>query len=154
LSATTGGSLGSPARSYGGQATQSQGFSLSPYLIRADITYLRQDFSLLQDVRESEIVTQNRFDFLVRMRPANAKEEAQSQAGSAPTAYPQREAVLWALRELTGKDAGSKTEDWVKLFPRAALNAEAEQLTAKLVKSKGAKQTELVNHFRDQEGVI
>ncbi len=60
---------------------------------------------------------------------------------------------MWALRELSGKDAGSKTEEWVKLFPRAELDTEAAQLSTKLVKAKGAKQTQLLAKFKDQEGV-
>ena len=70
------------------------------------------------------------------------------------SSYPQREAVLWALQELTGKDVGAAFDDWVKLFPRAELDVEAARLSAKLTKVKGAKQTQLLTQYKDQEGVV
>ena len=61
-----------------------------------------------------------RFDFLIRRRPLTAVQAAellhrkQREIGR----NPQREAVLFALRELTGKDLGSKTEKWLRgLWP-------------------------------------
>jgi hypothetical protein len=37
---------------------------------------------------------------------------------SGSAAYPQQQAVLWALRELTGKDAGERAEDWHRALTR------------------------------------
>jgi hypothetical protein len=47
-----------------------------------------------------------RFDFMVRTRPA-AQDEKPFAAGS-----PQRQAVKRALRSLTGKDFGGRAADW------------------------------------------
>jgi hypothetical protein len=88
-------------------------------VIRADVTYLRQDFSVMQRVTNPQRwPSWQRFDYLVRQRPLTAAEAArwtvaktteyEAQRGS----YPQREAVLFALRDLTGMDAGKSSLGW------------------------------------------
>jgi len=89
--------------------------------VRADITYLRQDFSLMQRVAKPEKWPEwQRFDYLVRMRELTADEIAAHQkklkGKPAAPSYPQREAVLFALRELTGSDAGETSADWYELL--------------------------------------
>jgi HEAT repeat protein len=80
--------------------------------VRADVTYLKQDFSVVQPVADpGKWPRLQRFDYLVRKRELNA-EEAARRTQDRPTSYPQREAVLWALRELTGEDVGDQSEDW------------------------------------------
>jgi hypothetical protein len=65
-----------------------------PLLVRGDVTFLRQDFSVLHD--------DERFDYLVRIRPLRTKELEELQATrKGESSHPQREAVLFALRELT-----------------------------------------------------
>lgn len=67
--------------------------------VRADITYLRQDFSLIQRVEDAAPWPEKqRFDFLVRERDATAEDLIR--LALEQTTYPQREAVLWALKEL------------------------------------------------------
>jgi hypothetical protein len=90
--------------------------------VRAEVTYLRQDFSVTQPVEAADPwPTQQRFDYLVSERPVNArdqiredtaKEGDESRPGPAASSYPQRESVLFALRALTGKDLGTTSEDW------------------------------------------
>jgi hypothetical protein len=104
--------------------------------VRADITYIKQDFSVLQftgysplaDFREylekpsdndppkaSHWPSMQRFDYMVRLRPItedeagrlSAEKETEDEGG-----YSQRRAVLWALCELTGENLGSRSEDW------------------------------------------
>jgi hypothetical protein len=89
--------------------------------VRAEVTYLRQDFSVTQPVEGADPwPTQQRFDYLVVTRPVQAplpsrryrtEKTRVAMRGSVP-AYPQRESVLFALRELTGKDAGTTSESW------------------------------------------
>jgi hypothetical protein len=84
--------------------------------VRADITYLKQDFSVMQEVKEPDGWPYlQRFDYLVRTRRLSGEEVAalppRADDGKAPT-YPQREAVLFALRELTGADPGDSAADW------------------------------------------
>jgi hypothetical protein len=87
--------------------------------VRADVTYLRQDFSVMQPVAGARPWPPvQRFDYLVRQRPLTAAKAAQW-AVTKPTdtetprgSYPQREAVLFALRELTGMDAGKSSLGW------------------------------------------
>jgi hypothetical protein len=84
--------------------------------VRADVTYLRPDFSLKQAVADPEPWPANqRYDYLIRMRaltPAEARRwDHGAKLPEAKTAnYPQRQAVLFALRQLTGKDASVAAE--------------------------------------------
>jgi HEAT repeat protein len=128
----------------------------SPLWLRADVTYLRQDFSVHDTVGSAGANPglDHRFDYLVRTRICKRQERDQLTGKPPQSTYPQREAVVWALRQLTGKDAGSMAEDWAKLFPRAELDVEAAQLSAKLARAKGAKQAQLLAKFKDQEGVV
>lgn len=83
--------------------------------LRADVTYLRQDFSLVHDLDETPSRTNlQRFDYLVRTREATFAEQLLSDGVSSPpsASYAQREAVLFALRELTGQDLGPDSKDW------------------------------------------
>jgi hypothetical protein len=81
-------------------------------IVRADITFIKQDFSVLQRVSDpNKWPDMQRFDFFVRSRPLTAIEvEAQEKTvasrppTSEPAYYPQREAVAWALAELKKND--------------------------------------------------
>src|SRR5262249_44339693 len=73
--------------------------------VRADVTYLRQDFSLLQEVPEAAPwPARQRFDFLVRERVLTEEEGQAYQAafGGPEERSPYRQAARSALRELTG----------------------------------------------------
>ena len=56
-----------------------------------------------------------RYDYLVRTRHATLPELTQVKKSES---YPQRESVLFALRELTGKDAGTTARDWQRELHR------------------------------------
>jgi hypothetical protein len=86
--------------------------------VRIDVTYLRQDFSVYQSVEDAKPWPEmQRFDFLVRERVLTAeaadayrkKLDDDSTPGQ-PTPY--QKAVLFALRGLTGADAGPDAEAW------------------------------------------
>jgi hypothetical protein len=87
--------------------------------VRADVTYLKQDFSAMQLVEDhGPWPAWQRFDYLVREReltpleiPLNEPGEATCEAASGAS-YPQREAVLYALRRLRGRDVGETFEAW------------------------------------------
>jgi hypothetical protein len=73
--------------------------------IRADVTYLRQDFSVTLPVEDSGPWPKaQRFDFLVRTRVLHDSEAAALR--DRPPLSPQHQAALAALRELTGADFG------------------------------------------------
>ena len=82
-----------PDRNYGGDPHGS--------FVRADMVYLRQDFSLTMPVGGEDCQNnwpkEQRFDFFVFDRPITSEEAAKFQP--APT-YPQREAVRYALTKL------------------------------------------------------
>ncbi|HWG41323.1 MAG TPA: HEAT repeat domain-containing protein [Gemmataceae bacterium] len=79
--------------------------------VRADITFLRQDFSVnLPVMAATPWPNEQRFDFVTRVRPVKADE--MPEITQKPTGQLQREAVLYALRGLTGKDGGDSTAKW------------------------------------------
>ena len=89
--------------------------------VRADTTFLKQDFSLMQPVANAGKWPGNqRFDYLVRARPLNPAEirsfQALEKSGKITADYPQKEAVLFALRAMTGRDEGSSYEGWAPLL--------------------------------------
>jgi cell division protein FtsN len=86
---------------------------------RANTTFLRQDFSVVQPVTDNGKWPANqRYDYLVRTRKLNSNEVSQFRqleaGGKLPKSYPQRDAVLTALRQLTNVDAGDSYEEWAK----------------------------------------
>jgi hypothetical protein len=70
--------------------------------VRADVTYLKQDFSARQPVANHGAWPEvQRFDFLVRVRRATENEVYMARLRErTEEGYPQRDAVLFALREL------------------------------------------------------
>jgi hypothetical protein len=98
--------------------------------VRADVTYLRQDFSVPQTVGNRDPNKKRadddpwpavqRFDFLVQVRPLTRAETADlgKRSGKLQPGAEQRRAILFALRELTGKDFGPSAARW-KQFLRA-----------------------------------
>jgi hypothetical protein len=101
----------------------SQGYqnSVPEILVRIDVTYLRQDFSVLQAVEDANPWPEmQRFDYLVRTRTLDEDEAkvyrdklGKTQRGQQS---PYQRAVLYALRELTGKDAEPTPDAWRKLL--------------------------------------
>jgi hypothetical protein len=95
--------------------------------VRADVTYLKQDFSAAQPVRDHGVWPEKqRHDYLIRLRELTAPELARLRNAPKPEAgrvasYPQREAVLFALRKLSGRDAGTSAADWRKALAQVKL---------------------------------
>jgi hypothetical protein len=85
-------------------------------IVRVDETYLRQDFSMMQAVEERGAWPKmQRFDYLVRTRPATAEEVQASQHSrqwSDEVLSPHRRAVLYALSRLTCTYVGPNASDW------------------------------------------
>jgi len=103
--------------------TPSQGYGSSQQdiLVRIDVTYLRQDFSLLQRVKEAQPWPEmQRFDFLVRSRVLSEAEAAANRAElkkrEANGQAPYRHAAHVALRELTGRDAPPSAAAWRRVL--------------------------------------
>jgi hypothetical protein len=132
-----------------------------PLLIRGDITFLRQDFTVRQPVgtvrplQGTNAVRRQRFDYVLRTRILSRKqfEVLEKMVADRPS-YPQRDAVLFALRELTGKDAGPTTEAWVQLFPNAETDVEAARLSRQLLKLDGTEREILLAKCRDGKGIV
>jgi hypothetical protein len=129
-----------------------------PLTVRADITYLRQDFSVSQPVRQAGAVLpqDRRFDYVVRFRPLNEKQQTEwkSRADKQPDSYDQREAVLFALRDLTGQDAGNSTEAWEKLYPSSDLDRQASELAAELINAPDYRKAAVLNKLKETKGAL
>lgn len=94
--------------------------------VRADVTYLRQDFSVPQPVSNPGAwPTSQRFDYMVRNRTLSSNEivtfkfqqtlrerDLRELARKEEPRCEQRDAVLFALRELTGVNVGSSSARW------------------------------------------
>jgi hypothetical protein len=97
------------------------GSNLPDLVVRADVTYLRQDFSRRMRVKDAGTWPETqRFDFVVRTREVSEKEAAAYRAwrGQQGAGYlsPNHQAALEALRALTGRDAGPTAQAWRKLL--------------------------------------
>lgn len=92
--------------------------------VRADSTYIKQDFSLTEAVKDAAPwPDKQRFDYFVRQRKLSKLESELLSANQQDdqwtqhrASYPQREAVLYALRELTGRDEGNRSADWKRYY--------------------------------------
>jgi HEAT repeat protein len=134
----------------GGSYSRSSGSKLGPLYVRADTTFFRQDFSLTELIADpSTGIQKPRSDFLLRTRPGREEDLAGQRS-----VYPQREAVLWALRLLTGKDPGSETDAWVALYPRAEFEADATALADELLKASGSRREKLLTRLREGEDAV
>ncbi len=88
--------------------------------VRADVTYLRQDFSMTTSVKDpGPWPERQRFDFLTRERPARKGETGPSPGITTP----HQKAILHALTSLTGKDHGPDADAWRKLYLGRELHA-------------------------------
>src|SRR5262249_7296481 len=80
------------------------------------VTYLKQDFSVPLAVKNPGVWPGvQRFDFLVRERPATAKELAEAKKPEAVSTE-HHKPLFFALRELTGKDPGPTADDGRRVF--------------------------------------
>jgi HEAT repeat protein len=133
---------------------QGGGVSLGPLYVRADITFLRQDFSISELTAEPGVagLQKPRFDFMVRVRPAREDELQKRSADSGQ--YEQRDAVLWALRELTGKDPGPAAADWLALYPMAEFDVDSTKMANQLVAAHGTAKDPLLARLRDGKGAV
>ncbi len=85
--------------------------------VRAETTYIRQDFSVMHRLENQEPWPDvQRFDYFVRTRQATPDEvrdfTARCEPQCEPPSYPQRKAILFALRRLTGVDLGDGAAAW------------------------------------------
>jgi hypothetical protein len=121
----------------------SRGSVLTSTFVRADITFLRQDFSVLQPVPNHGRLwpEEQRYDYLVRLRPLSPEEllSWQEKVKDFRSAQPQREALLFALRELTGEDLGASPAAWKRYY---------SPITGRRLE-KPLEPTEQLQHLRD-----
>jgi hypothetical protein len=129
--------------------------SVAPFTVRGDITYLRQDFSIQQPVRvePANLSVDLRFDYIVRFRPLTEKQTREWKAqAKRPDTYEQREAVLFALRELTGQDAGASAEAWEKLFPTSEAESRIAELAGALLNASDYKKVAVIKKLQEAKG--
>ena len=108
------GAVPSPGQPLPAPVTTPQYYERGGSFVHADVTYLRQDFSVMQTVENpGKWPSNQRYDYLVRLRRLTPQEVklAAKLKKDVPLAR-LREPVLFALRELTGKDLGTESEKW------------------------------------------
>ncbi len=115
------GAVPSPGKPLPAPATTPQYYETGDHFVRADITYLRQDFSVMQPVANPGVWPDfQRFDYLIRLRHPKSSDytttERKTKLGEEA-----REAVLFALRELTGRDAGATAASWQAALGKTAI---------------------------------
>jgi hypothetical protein len=102
--------------------------------IRADITFIQQDFSVMQPVAQpGKWPGQQRFDFLTRVRPLMNKELKEIAKQDEKTldkipSFSQKKSLLFTLRNLTGKDLGKTYDDWKPIL-------QGQELTKPIIKT-------------------
>jgi hypothetical protein len=133
--------------------------------VRADINFIRQDFSVVQPAAKHGRLwpADQRYDYLIRLRPVGARElvSQDDRPKDATLGKARREAVLFALRELTGENLGPSAEDWKRhystitgeRFPKP-LDSEAQVLHIKncLIEGQPTQQAEFLSALRDKAG--
>jgi HEAT repeat protein len=128
--------------------------------VRADVTYLKQDFSVIQTVANPGAWPgHQRYDYLVRYRSVSTAEvtRLERQRKDNPRSS-QRDAILFALQELTGKDFGPSLEAWKQVASPAgqtsdeAAQAEATRLGQELVNAPTGRRGPLLEKLRDNKG--
>jgi sugar lactone lactonase YvrE len=85
--------------------------------VRADVTYLQQDFSVpLPVANHGPWPAAQRYDFMVREREVGLVNplQADQPRPAEPTLH--QKALFFALRHLTNQDPGPAAEDWKRLF--------------------------------------
>jgi HEAT repeat protein len=137
--------------------------------VRADITYLRQDFSIFQPVLKSGTwPSQQRYDYMVRLRALSKRELAVLKTrplyADRKELTDQKKAILHTLKKLTGKDAGS-VEGWKKMFMEPEMRAKQEgmeehsldqeviRLRHNLLNAPAARRATLIHEYRDAKGL-
>jgi hypothetical protein len=136
--------------------TASTSLTLLPMLIRGDITFLRQDFSVLLQVPDpppGAPAARTRYDYFVRTRDATPSEKRAMKILPTSENYPQRESVLSALRGLTGQDAGPTAVAWRELFPQAEVDLKAARLCREVVQADAFQRVALLGNLRDGKGL-
>ena len=101
-----------PTQYYGGSSEP------VPYAVRADITYLEQDFSVVQPVSNpGPWPHEQRFDYVVQNRKLSADEASNLAVGLSQAPNQNRNAIIFALRELTGeKPVDNSSANWKKIM--------------------------------------
>jgi HEAT repeat protein len=138
-----------------GQPPRPATVSVRPLWVRADVAFVRQDFSILQTVFNNmgvALPAHQRFDFLVRTQPLTEKAIKRYQSEThQPGESEQRQSLLFALRELSGKDLGTTFDDWKSLAPRDP-DAEAKILADQVVRAPAGRLPALLNKLKDSKG--
>jgi hypothetical protein len=133
--------------------------------VRADTNFLRQDFSITQPVPKHGRLwpADQRYDYVVRLRPLTSNQllSWQDKVKDFQPAEPQRESLLFALRELTGENPGPSVEDWKRVYSTITgrrhekpLGPEdqVQHLRDCLVNASPLHQAERLQAFRDKGG--
>jgi hypothetical protein len=129
------GAVPTPGKPLPAPASTPQYYETGEAFVKAEVTYLQQDFSVVQtEPHPGQWPGHQRYDYVVRTRRLSASElhnwRLRKKEPPRPDQYEQREAVLFALREITGKDLGTSAQDWAKLLPRGGRSRRLAELAS------------------------
>lgn len=120
-------------------------------MIRFDITFLRQDFSIQLPIAGPG--TNQRFDYVVRTRILTREQADRVLAKTVPReTYPQRDAVLFALSRLSGQDPGTSTLAWKSLYPDAEIVIETRRLVRRMLQAGHLELELLLKNYGEGKG--
>ena len=95
------------------------GISNKRTFIRADITYLVQDYSVMLRVVHSRVLSgEERYDLFVRERLATGADLKATAARQRAGLTAHEQAAMFALRELTGLEPGPNLANWLQFARR------------------------------------
>jgi HEAT repeat protein len=117
------GAVPTPGQPLPPPSTPSQYYDNGSIFVHADTTYLKQDFSVMQPVPQHDQWPEyQRFDYMVRVRrPLLFELESQKKRDGKRTGS--HDAVLFALREISGQDLGGTAQDWKAVVePKKLMN--------------------------------
>jgi HEAT repeat protein len=112
------GAVPTPGQALPAPVTTPQYYDRGGSFVRADVTYLRQDFSVVQTVdNPGKWPANQRYDYLTRLRPLTKQEVQRYELLKKELPLARlREPLAFALRELTGKDGGTDSDRWLALL--------------------------------------
>ena len=111
------GPIPTPGKEMPSSAVVYYSFRSDDNIVRADVTYLRQDFSILLPVAYAHPwPAEQRYDFLVRVRTLKTEEVRQVKNRIQPVVTDHKAILVLTLKALTGEDAGNSAAAWRRVL--------------------------------------
>ncbi|HMF18080.1 MAG TPA: hypothetical protein VKE98_12785, partial [Gemmataceae bacterium] len=111
------GPIPTPGQQMPSSAVVYYSFRSGDNIVRADVTYLRQDFSVLLPVAYAHPwPAEQRYDFFVRVRTLKTEEVRQVKNRIQPVVTDHKAILVLTLKALTDEDAGNSAAAWRRVL--------------------------------------